>query len=112
LICSSFFTPAKENQKDFSKRRIRMAEREIEVAKVEDYFSHVGVVAIKVTAEGIQVGDVLHFKGQTTDLIVEVSSMQVNHKPVKAVKVGESVGIKVNDRVRSHDKVYKVLSEG
>ena len=88
-----------------------MGEKEIEVAVVEDYFAHIGVVALKVTAEGIRVGDVLHFRGHTTDSIVEVSSMQINHQPVKEAKVGDSVGIKVNDRVRSHDKVYKVISE-
>ena len=88
-----------------------MAEKEIEVAKVEDYFAHIGVVALKVTAEGIQVGDVLHFQGHTTDLIVEVSSMQIDRESVKEAKVGDSVGIKVPDRVRSHDKVYKVIPE-
>ncbi len=86
-----------------------MEEKEIEVAVVEDYFSHIGVVALKVTAEGIRVGDILHFKGHTTDLIQEVSSMQVEHQPVKEAKVGDEVGIKVSDRVRIHDKVYKVV---
>ena len=88
-----------------------MAEKEIEVAKVEDYFTHVGVVALKITNDGIQVGDVLHFKGHTTDLIVEVSSMQIDHVSVKEAKVGDSVGIKVPERVRTHDSVYKVISE-
>ena len=86
-----------------------MAEREIEIAEVDDYFGHIGVVALKITAEDIRVGDVLHFKGHTTDLIQEVSSMQVEHETVKEAKVGDHVGIKVNDRVRHHDKVYKVI---
>jgi translation initiation factor IF-2 len=88
-----------------------MADKEIEVALVEDYFSHVGVVALKVTAEGIKVGDVLHFKGHTTDLIQEVASMEIDHQSVKEAKMGDDVGIKVNDRVRKHDKVYKVVSQ-
>ncbi|MFH1942536.1 MAG: translation elongation factor-like protein [bacterium] len=88
-----------------------MGEREIEVARVTDYFAHVGVVALKVTAEGIRVGDVLHFKGSTTDLIVDISSMQIEHQSVKEAKVGDDVGIKVPERVRSHDKVFKVISE-
>ena len=88
-----------------------MEEREIEVAKIEDYFAHIGVVALKITAEGLNVGDVLHFKGHTTDLIVEVGSMQIDHESVKEAKVGDSVGIKVNDRVRTHDKVFKIIGE-
>ncbi len=89
-----------------------MEEREIEVARVEDFFAHVGVVALKVTSDTIRVGDVLHFKGHTTDFVQEVSSMQINHQDVKEAKVGDEVGIKVNDRVRKHDKVYKVISQG
>lgn len=88
-----------------------MTEKEIEVAVVEDYFANIGVVALKVTAESIRIGDVLHFKGHTTDFIQEVSSMQIEHESVKEVKEGNDVGIKVNERVRSHDKVYKVISE-
>jgi putative protease len=86
-----------------------MPEQEIEVGFVEDYFSHVGVVAVKLTQEGIKTGDTLHFKGHTTDLIQEISSMQVEHQIVKEAKKGESIGIKVNDRIRKHDKVYKVI---
>ncbi len=88
-----------------------MGEKEIEVAQVEDYFAHVGVVALKIIAEGIRVSDILHFKGHTTDLIAEVSSMQIDHESVKEAKVGDSVGVKVNDKVRTHDKVYKVIAE-
>jgi translation elongation factor EF-1alpha len=88
-----------------------MAEKEIEVAHVTDYFANVGVVALEITAHGIQIGDVLHFKGHTTDLLVEVSSMQIERKPVKRAEPGENVGIKVSDRVRVHDRVYKVMPE-
>jgi hypothetical protein len=52
----------------------------------------------------------LHFKGHTTDLIVEVSSMQIEHQSVKEAKVGDSVGIKVGEKIRTHDKVYKVIT--
>ena len=88
-----------------------MPQKEIEVARVEDYFTHVGVVALTVTNESIRVGDVLHFKGHTTDLIVEVGSMQIEHASVKEARVGDSVGIKVPERVRKHDSVFKVFDE-
>jgi putative protease len=84
---------------------------EIEVGKVEDYFAHIGVVALEVTAEGIKVGDTLHFKGHTTDFTQKITSMQVDHKPVEEAPVGSDVGIKVKDRVRAHDHVYKVVED-
>lgn len=85
--------------------------KEVEVGRVADYFAHIGVVAIEVTAEGIKVGDMLHFKGHTTDFTQKVTSMQVEHEAVEEAPVGSNVGIKVKDRVRSHDKVLKVVEE-
>jgi putative protease len=82
---------------------------EIEVGKVTDYFAHIGVVAIDVTAEGIKVGDTLHFKGHTTDFTQKITSMQVEHASVEEAPVGSDVGIKVKDRVRTHDQVFKVV---
>lgn len=85
--------------------------KEIEVGKVADYFAHIDVVAIEVTAEGIKVGDTLHFLGHTTDFTQKITSMQVEHQAVEEAPVGSNVGIKVKERVRSHDKVLRVIEE-
>jgi len=81
---------------------------EKEVGVVSDYFARIGVVAIEVTGE-INVGDTLHFTGHTTDFTQVVESMQVEHEQVMKAKKGDSIGIKVTDRVRKHDKVYRVI---
>ncbi|MFC1568761.1 translation elongation factor-like protein [bacterium] len=88
-----------------------MTESEIEVGQVEDYFTEVGVAAMKIVTGNLQVGDVLHIKGHTTDLLQEVSSMQKDNHPIKRAETGDIVGIKVLDRVREHDKVFKVCLE-
>ncbi len=80
---------------------------EEEIGKVVDYFAHIGVVAIELNGE-LCVGDTIHIKGHTTELIQEVRSMQIEHSKVNKAKRGDSVGIKVSERVRTHDKVYKV----
>jgi len=85
--------------------------KEIEVGRVADYFKKIGVVAIEITAEGISVGDTLHFKGHTTDFTQKVDSMQVEHEKVERADVGMSIGIKVRERVRTHDQVYKVIED-
>ncbi len=82
-----------------------MAEKEI--GKVFSYFTNVGVAAIKLTA-GLKVGDEIHIKGSTTDLTQKVKSMQIENKAVDKAKKGDDVGIKVDDRVRPNDKIYKV----
>ncbi len=86
-----------------------MAEEEVGV--VEKYFAHPEVAAIKVTKGTISVGDTLHFKGHTTDFVQIVDSVEIEHEHVETAKVGDDIGIKVKERVRDHDAVYKVIEE-
>ena len=82
---------------------------EREVGKVEDYFAHVGVIAVKLTGE-LSVGDQIHIKGHVTDVTQEVTSMQIEHQDIIKAKAGDDVGIKVTEKFRRGDKVYKVIA--
>lgn len=82
---------------------------EKKVGKVFAYFAKIGVAAIEVTDDSIGIGDKLHFKGATTDFKQEVESLQIDKKEVDGVEAGKSVGIKVTDKVRPNDEVYKAL---
>lgn len=91
-----------------SERRLKMPEEVI--GKIVGYFAKIGVAAIEM--EGVlKVGDTIHFKGHTTDFTQTVESMQIENEPKEEVKSGDSVGMKVQDRVRPHDVVYKVTEE-
>jgi translation elongation factor EF-1alpha len=57
----------------------------------------------------VSVGDTLHFLGHTTDFESKVHSMQIEHKSVTEAKKGDSVGIKVSEKVRDKDNVYKII---
>jgi translation initiation factor IF-2 len=80
---------------------------ETEIGKVMDFFSRPVVAGIDMSAN-LKVGDKIHIKGHTTDLEMTVTSMQINNKDVTEAGKGQSVGIKVPDRVRQGDTVYKV----
>ena len=80
---------------------------EKEVGTVSDFFAHVVVAGITLTG-ALKVGDKVHIKGHTTDLEMDIASMQIDNKNVTAAKKGQSVGVKVPDRVRPGDLVYKV----
>ena len=82
-----------------------MAEKEI--GEIFSYYSKVGVAAIKLTGV-LRRGDKVHIKGHTTDFEQEIIGMQIEHKNIEKAKRGDDLGIKVNDRVRPGDKVYKV----
>ncbi len=81
---------------------------EEQVAVVVKFFVKPSVAALEVTSGSIKKGDVLRFKGKTTDFTEEVISMEVDNKPVEEAKAGDMIGLKVKDRVRENDKVYKV----
>jgi translation elongation factor EF-1alpha len=77
------------------------------VGKVSDFFAHPVVAGIDMTGK-LKVGDKIHIAGHTTDIEMVIASMQINNANVNEVKPGDSVGIKVPDRVRAGDTVYKV----
>ena len=80
---------------------------EEEVGKVSDFFARPVVAGIELTAP-LKVGDRIHIKGHTTDIELNVDSMQINNVDVEQAKAGDAVGIKVSDRVRRGDIIYKV----
>ncbi len=82
---------------------------EIEIGKVTEFFSKPVVAGIILTAP-IKAGDKLHITGHTTNLEFNVQSMQVDNTTVSEARAGDAVGIKVPDRVRKGDTVYKVTA--
>jgi putative protease len=82
---------------------------EIEVGVVVKFFAKPSVAAIEVRSGSIKSGDLLRFKGHTTDFSEMVSSMEIDNKVVEEAPAGSLIGIKVKERVRENDKVYKVV---
>ena len=84
---------------------------EEKIGIVEHFFNKVSVAAIRITDGELKVGDTIHFVGSHTDFKQKIETMEINRNPVEIVKKGDDVGIKVKDRVREHDVVYKVPEE-
>ena len=77
------------------------------IGKVTDFFARPVVAGIELTAT-LKLGDKIHIKGHTTDMEFTVDSMQINNADVTQAKAKDSIGIKVSERVRRGDIVYKV----
>lgn len=86
-----------------------MSEKQIGV--VENYFSKIGVAAIKITEGTLHLGNRIRIKGATSDLTQVVDSMQVEHESVESAGQGDLVGLKVIERVRHNDSVFLVTEE-
>lgn len=83
-----------------------MAEETL-VGKVTHYYSKLGVAIVELSGT-LSVGDRVHMKGHSTDFEQAVESMQVEHENVETAKKGDGVGLKVSEKVREGDEVFKV----
>ena len=81
---------------------------EVQVGTVTIFFAKPSVAAIEVTAGALSIGDTIKIVGATTNFEQKIESMEIDRKPVQTVTVGQAVGIKVKERVRPHDKVFRV----
>ena len=83
-------------------------EEYLEVGKITHFFSKICVAVVELKRP-LKVGDTIAIKGPTTDIEQKVDSMQIEHESVHEAKAGQSIGMKVADRVRETDIVYKKL---
>jgi translation elongation factor EF-1alpha len=87
-----------------------MSEERLEqIGSIGNYYSKISVAVIDLTGK-IGVGDTIRVKGATTDFRQKVDSMQIEHANVQNAGPGQSIGLKVVDKVRKGDLVYKILT--
>jgi len=81
------------------------------VGRVTNYLSKLGVAIIELT-DDLSMNDEISIEGVSTSLRQKASSMQVDRKPVEHAKAGQSIGLKVDGKVRPRDLVYKLTPQG
>jgi putative protease len=81
---------------------------ETKLGKVKHYFGKVSVAIILCEEDGLAIGETIHIKGHKTDMTVKVDSLQSHHETLTAVEKGKDVAVKVTDKVRTDDEVFKV----
>ncbi len=77
------------------------------IGEVTHYFNDIDVGIIKLQ-DKLEAGDRIRIKGSTTDFEQDVESMEIDQEKVQEAGKGESIGLKVKERVREDDEVYKV----
>ena len=79
------------------------------IGEIIKFFGKIGVAAIRLSEGSLKVGETIHIVGHTSDFTQFIDSMQIENKNVQEAGPGADIGIKVKDRVREHDVVYKVV---
>lgn len=77
------------------------------VGRITHFYSKANVAVLELTAP-LSKGDKIVIRGSTTNIEQTVDSMEIEHKQVNTAQAGQSVGMKVADRVRENDIVYRV----
>ncbi len=80
----------------------------VEVGAVAHFYTRINVAVVDLSGE-IAVGDKVVFRGASTDFEQVVESMQIEHENVERAGTGQSIGLKVKERAREGDKVYKIV---
>jgi len=80
---------------------------EEKIGEVDHYFTDISVGIVALEGE-LELGDKVHFKGATTDFIQKVKSMEIDREDVEEAGKGDVIGMKVDQRVREEDEVFKV----
>lgn len=76
------------------------------IGKVTHFFDKISVAVVKLDA-GLKIGDKIRFEGHGQTFEQTVSSMQIEHEPLKEAKKGQEVGMKVSKPVKAGDLVFK-----
>lgn len=86
--------------------------RKVHVGVVIKFYKQVMVAEIKVEGAGFAPGDELMFQGNATGVITQrVESIEVELKPIAYADNAKNslVGVKLAERVRENDRVYKMV---
>ncbi|KPJ60814.1 MAG: hypothetical protein AMJ46_04955 [Latescibacteria bacterium DG_63] len=83
--------------------------KEEKVGVVSHYFDKISVAAIRLTNGSLSVGDRIHIKGHTSDFEQAIESIQIEHDSVEKADKGADIGVKVTQKAREHDEVFKIV---
>jgi len=81
---------------------------DVRVGKITHYFGNIGVAVIGIEDEALTVGDTIKITG-SNEFEQAVESMQVNHENIDVAEKGTEVGMKMTEKVKKGDEIYKVI---
>jgi putative protease len=77
------------------------------IGEVTHYYDRINVAVIKLT-QPLNLGDQVHFLGQGSDFLQEISSMELDHKKIKSAKKNQEIALKVSKPVKKRTVVYLI----
>jgi translation elongation factor EF-1alpha len=85
-----------------------MTMTEKEIGKITHYYNHLHVATVNITNGELQIGDMIHVEGHTSNFMQKLCSMELEHESTDVAKPGDNVGIAIDEYARENDSVYVV----
>ena len=90
----------------------KATKKKIYVAKAVKYFDKIGVGEFVCESHSLRIGDEVIITGPTTGYIQsKIEDIRVNKISVAKSQKGDSFSIKINEKIRPSDKLYRLVSE-
>ena len=77
------------------------------VGRIAHFYSKPSVAVVELSS-ALKKGDKITIRGSNTNIEQTVDSMEIEHTQIPSAQAGQSIGMKVNGRVRENDIVYRV----
>jgi len=88
----------------------RATKRKLYIGKGTNYFTNIQVAEFKLETANLKVGDEIIITGPTTGVIqTTVEEIRVDLKPLDEAKKGERFSIKIEEKIRRADKLFKLV---
>ena len=78
------------------------------IGQIENFYSKISVAVVDITSGSMTKGEKIAVKGSTTDFEMTIESMQIDRADIESANAGQKVGLKVPERVRPGDEIFKV----
>ncbi len=78
---------------------------DFKVGTITHYYDKIGVAVVDLSS-ALHVGDFVSIKG-STEFSQKVESLQAEHEQVESSAKGDTIGLKVVQRVKPDDEVFK-----
>jgi translation elongation factor EF-1alpha len=85
-----------------------MTMTEKKIGKITHYYNHLHVATVNITNGELQIGDMIHVEGHTSNFMQKLCSMELEHESTDVAKPGDNVGIAIDEYARENDSVYVV----
>jgi putative protease len=86
------------------------SKRKVYVAKGIKYYGGLGVAEFEMESQSLKVGDEILITGPTTGALMQtVDEIRVDLKPVEETIRGERFSLKVKEKIRPSDRMYKFV---